>query len=89
MAKAKTVETLAPAPKKLTEVLNFVGQPEERCCGTCEHWDMATATRDDRGTCHNLISGMRETKRTTSCARGYYPCVTRFPLEVRYHAAAR
>lgn len=86
MAPAKSEET--PKPKTPPVPINFVGQPDERCCGTCEHWELSRWAVD-LGDCHNLISGLRITKRLTSCARGYYPCTTRFPLEVRYHAPAR
>lgn len=73
-------------PKRL-DVLNLIGEPE-RICGNCDHWEISK-TAKDRGLCHNLISGQWETKRTSTCARAFYPDCTRFPLEKRYHEGAR
>lgn len=67
-----------PAPRRVLEPLNWHGQPE-RICGNCEHF------KNNRE-CHNGISGCFTTKASNkACARGFYPCTTRFPIEKIFH----
>lgn len=77
-----------PKPKGPVEALRWVGEPG-RFCGNCEHFDGGGLGKDARpinqeGDCHNGISGMFTTKAgNTACARGFYPCTTRWPLPGR------
>ena len=70
-----------PAPA-VGEIVHYVGEPERRC-GNCEHWrgDAGKQTRE----CRNMISQKMKTRSDETCRRGFYPSVSRFPLEVRYH----
>jgi hypothetical protein len=71
------VEPAAAAqPIGVSPVAVMPGDPERRC-GTCEHFDLKSAT------CHNGISGRLTTKSWETCVKGWYPCTTRWPLHKR------
>lgn len=77
-----------PKQKKPVEDLHWPGEPERKC-GNCEHWK-PLKTAPDFGDCHNLISQFMQTRETSCCARGFYPCTKRFPLTTGgVHAPAR
>lgn len=74
-----------PAPAKPVVDVHWPGEPERKC-SNCEHWRPIKSAKG-MGDCHNLISKLSVTSSTSSCARGWYPCTKRFPLEERIHAA--
>lgn len=62
----------------------------ERICRNCEHFDAGGLGKDgaplrQHGDCHNGISGRFTTNAGETCAKGFYLCTTRWPLERRYH----
>lgn len=77
-----------PARKIGPKTLHWPGEPE-RVCANCEHFDGGGLQPDGShvnasGDCHNGISGKFQTHaKDLACARGFYPCTTRFPLHVR------
>ena len=70
-------------PKKPPETITWPGEPERKC-GNCEHWKPLKLD-PKKGECRNLISQFMETRETSCCARGFYPCTKRFPLDERIH----
>lgn len=74
-----------PLKQKPAEILHWIGEPK-RVCGNCEHFDGGGLDKRGRpineyGDCHNGISGTLTTKASApACARGFYPCSTRWPL---------
>jgi hypothetical protein len=67
-------------PKAKVTPINFHGQPERKC-GNCQHWGPERGTRDRTKVCHNGISQRVQAHERDSCDLGWYPSVSRFPIE--------
>lgn len=56
-----------------------------RICRNCDHYDGGGLDkngepREERGDCHNSISGRWQTTASDGCQKGFYPCSIRWPL---------